>query len=194
MNQFVKGHFIPKLLSRQTDTHSGPSALPGPLNWSVASGVTYWWNKTVVRQRQLWRSTRPLWRCLTTERRKESRGSAVQSTISPPCTHLQTKQRRHHKQLNLGIERVQACLLANISHSRYVAIAMQTRAPIANLPNSAQLGGIPYHSLKLHPGSFSSVGMRPRTDRQTQTDRQTHTHTDARDHNTFRVVYDSCEM
>jgi len=28
------------------------------------------------------------------------------------------------------------------------------------------------------------VGMRPRTDR----------HTDARDHNTFRVVYDSCEM
>ena len=47
---------------------------------------------------------------------------------------------------------------------------------------------IPYHSPKLHPGPCNSVGMRPRTDR--QTDR----HTDARDHNTFRVVYDSREM
>jgi len=28
----------------------------------------------------------------------------------------------------------------------------------------------------------------------TQTDRQTHTHTDARDHNTFCVVYDSRKM
>jgi len=30
-------------------------------------------------------------------------------------------------------------------------------------PNSEQLGGIPYHSPKLHPGPCSSVGMRPRT-------------------------------
>jgi len=59
-----------------------------------------------------------------------------------------------------------------------------TRAPVANPPNSAQLGGIPYHSPKLHPGLCNSVGMRPRTDR----------HTDARDHNTFRVVYESREM
>jgi len=44
-----------------------------------------------------------------------------------------------------------------------------TSAPIANLPNSAQLGGIPYHSAKLHPGPCNSVGIRPRTDRQTQT-------------------------
>ena len=63
-----------------------------------------------------------------------------------------------------------------------------TRAPIANPPNSAQLGGIPYHSSKLHPGPCNSVGMWPRTDRQTDT------HTDARDHNTFRIVYDSREM
>jgi len=49
-----------------------------------------------------------------------------------------------------------------------------TRAPIANPPNSAQLGGIPYHYSKLHPGPCSSVGMRPRTNRQTyrQTDTQ----------------------
>jgi len=40
----------------------------------------------------------------------------------------------------------------------------------------------------LHPGLCSSVGMRSRTDRRTH--RQTHTHRDARDHNTFRVVYD----
>jgi len=50
-----------------------------------------------------------------------------------------------------------------------------TRAPNANPPNSAQLGGIPYHSVKLHLGPCNSVDMRPRTD--TQTDRQTHTQT-----------------
>jgi len=61
-------------------------------------------------------------------------------------------------------------------------------APIANPPNSAQLGGIPYHSPNLHPGPSSSVGMRQRTD--THTDRQT----DARDHCTFRVVYNLREM
>jgi len=64
----------------------------------------------------------------------------------------------------------------------------ETRAPIANPPSSAQLGGSPYHSPKLHPGPCSSVDVRPRTHTHTQTD------TDAGDHNTFRVVYDSREM
>jgi len=59
-----------------------------------------------------------------------------------------------------------------------------TRAPIANPPNSAQLGGSLYHAPKLHPGPCSSVGVRMRTDR----------HTDARDHNTFCIVYDSRKM
>jgi len=61
-----------------------------------------------------------------------------------------------------------------------------TRAPIANPLNSSQLGGpgIPYHYRKLHPGPCSSVGTRPRTDR----------YTDACDHNTFCVVYDSRKM
>jgi len=36
--------------------------------------------------------------------------------------------------------------------------------------------GTPYHSSELHPGSCSSVGMRPRTDRQTH--RQTRRHAD----------------
>jgi len=61
-----------------------------------------------------------------------------------------------------------------------------TDAWIANPSNSAQLGGIPYHYPKLHPDPCNSVGMRPRTDIQT--------YTQMRDHNTFRVVYDSCEM
>jgi len=59
---------------------------------------------------------------------------------------------------------------------------------MANPPNSAQLGGRLYHASKLHPGPCSSVGVRPRTD--TQTDR----HIDARDRNTFCVVYDSRKM
>jgi len=96
--------------------------------------------------------------------------------------------------------------LANISRSHYVVVSGSagklvtrfalcchshaTRSPIANPPNSAQLGGIPYHSPKLHPGRCNSVGMRPRTGSQAHIDR----HTDAGDHNTFRVVCGSHEM
>jgi len=46
--------------------------------------------------------------------------------------------------------------------------------PIADPPNSAQLGVSLYHAPKLHPGPCSSVGIWPRTDRHTDTDRQTH--------------------
>ena len=59
-----------------------------------------------------------------------------------------------------------------------------TGTPIANPPDIAQLGGSLYHAPKLHAGLCSSVGVWPRTDR----------HTDARDHNTFCVVYDSRKM
>ena len=61
-------------------------------------------------------------------------------------------------------------------HVRVMLPEQRNRAPIANPPNSAQLGGIPCHSPKLHLGSCNSVGMWPRTDRQTQT----HTHTQTR--------------
>jgi len=54
----------------------------------------------------------------------------------------------------------------------------ETRAPIANPPNNAHLGGSPYHSSKLHPGPSSSVDVRPRIVRQTH--RQTHTDTQTR--------------
>jgi len=63
-----------------------------------------------------------------------------------------------------GIERVQA--LADISRSVLSCHSNETHAPIANPPNSAQLGGTPYHSPKLHPGPCSSVGMRQATDTQ----------------------------
>jgi len=43
-----------------------------------------------------------------------------------------------------GIERVQA--LADILHSALCCHSNETRAPIAHLPNSAQLEGTPYHS------------------------------------------------
>ena len=80
----------------------------------------------------------------------------------------------------LDIDRV------NTNHYGKYLVSTQPvhRAPIAYPPNSAQLGGIPYHSAKLHLGPCNSVRMRPRTDR----------HTDAREHNTFLVVYDSREM
>jgi len=44
----------------------------------------------------------------------------------------------------------------------------ETHAPIANLPNSAQLEGTHYHSPKLHPGPCSSVGVMQGTDTQTR--------------------------
>jgi len=49
----------------------------------------------------------------------------------------------------------------------------ETRALIANLPNSAQLEGTSYHSPKLHLGLCSSVGMQRGTDRQTHRHRRT---------------------
>ena len=84
------------------------------------------------------------------------------------------------------MERVEA--LADISRSALCCHSNETRAPIANLPNSAQLESIAYHSSKSHLGACSSVGMRRGTGR--HTDR----HTDGRDQYTFRIGYASREM
>ena len=43
-----------------------------------------------------------------------------------------------------------------------------TCEPIANPPNRAQLGGIPYHSPKLRPGPSNSVCIRPRSNEELQ--------------------------
>jgi len=56
---------------------------------------------------------------------------------------------------------------SDILRSALYCQSNKTCASIANLPNSAQLQGTPYHSPKLHPGPCSSVGMRWKTDRQT---------------------------
>jgi len=54
-----------------------------------------------------------------------------------------------------------------LNPTHFTSHSNATRAPIENPPNSAQLGGILYHSTKLHSGPCNSVGMRPRTDTQT---------------------------
>jgi len=74
--------------------------------------------------------------------------------------------------------------LGSATHFHSVAIATQPVHRLQIRPTR----GHPLPLPKLHPGPCNSVGMRPRTDR--HTDR----HTDARDHNTFLVVYDSHEM
>jgi len=68
-------------------------------------------------------------------------------------------------QLKPGIERLQA--LTDISRSVLCCHSNETHVPIANVPNSVQLEGAPYHSLNLHLGLCSSVGMWRGTDRQT---------------------------
>ena len=104
---------------------------------------------------------------------------------------LKTNKTRHR-------ERVQA--LAGISRSAlyafpvYKAISLhiricchssETRALIANAPNSAQLEGTPYHSPKLHPG--------PCMDWECG-DGQRHRHTDGCGHYISRLGYASREM
>jgi len=80
-----------------------------------------------------------------------------------------------------GIQRVQA--LADISRSALCCHNNETRAPIANPPNSAQLEGtLPFPRVTCV--SRSSVGMRRGTDR----------HTAGRDQYTFCLGYASCEM
>ena len=69
---------------------------------------------------------------------------------------------------------------ADISCSALCCHSNETRAPIANPPNSAELQGTLYHPSKLHPGPCSSVRMRRGTDRETHV--QTHRHTDEHTH------------
>ena len=89
----------------------------------------------------------------------------------------------------LGIERVQA--LADISRSALCCHSNETRAPIANPPNTAQLEGTPYHSQ-------SYIWVRAVVwecgEGQTCTHRPTDRHRDARDQYIHRLGYGSWEM
>jgi len=66
-----------------------------------------------------------------------------------------------------GTEWVQA--LADISRLALCCHSNETWALIADLPNTAQLEGTPYHYPKLHPGPCKFVGMRRGTDAQIHT-------------------------
>jgi len=68
----------------------------------------------------------------------------------PPVTN----QQRAHTPCKLGFA---LCCHSNATH-----------APIANPPNSAQLGSSLYQAPKLHPGLLGNVVVRPRTDTQTR--------------------------
>jgi len=75
-------------------------------------------------------------------------------------------------------ERLRHPPVTNQQHAHTLGFAIcshsnATRVPIANPPNSAQLGGSLYHAPKLHPGQCSNVGVRPWTDTQTHTHRHT---------------------
>ena len=85
------------------------------------------------------------------EARSPGRRSNVENA-SVTCRSL-TNQQRARTPSKLGF--------ALCCHSNAIG------APIANPPNIAQLGGSLYQAAKLHPGPCSSVGVRPRTDRQT---------------------------
>jgi len=71
------------------------------------------------------------------------------------CFHLCTSWYSYY--CTPGIERVQA--LTDILRSVLCCQGNKTRAPIANSPSSAQLGGTSYHSSKFYLGPCSSVGM-----------------------------------
>ena len=85
------------------------------------------------------------------------------------------------------IEWVQA--LADISHSALCCHNNETHAPIANSPNSAQLGGTP-----TIPPSYIWVHAVVWECDDEQTDRHTHTHTDVCDQYIFCVICDSREV
>jgi len=78
--------------------------------------------------------------------------------------------------------------LGSVTHLHSLAVATQPVHRFANPPNSAQLGGMPYHSPKSHPGPCNSVGMRPRTD--TQLDTQTRVTTI---HSSWSMTHAKCK-
>jgi len=70
----------------------------------------------------------------------------------------------NHKDASQERTRHTASTTTHISHSALCCHSNEICAPTANLPNSAQLGSTPLPFPKLHPGPYSSVGMRRGTD------------------------------
>jgi len=120
-----------------------PTGRPRPL---AVCGARFWGRPPPVAGRR---------RASPTGDARRRRRPATRADPAQPAVRTMSSYRGRDASLELGF--------ALCCHSN------ATRAPIANPPNSAQLGGSLYHAAKLHPGPFSSVGVRPRTDRQTQT-------------------------
>jgi len=100
-------------------------------------------------------------------------GERAREQIGPGAKRLGTEP---------GIDRVQA--VADVSHSGCVVIATKPVHGLQIRPIVHNWEASPTIPPKLHPGPCSNVGVVRGTD----------TQTDARDHYTFRVVYDSREM
>ena len=79
----------------------------------------------------------------------------------------------------------------SLTFLRYVAMATKPVTRLQIRPIVHNLGH-PLPLPQVTSGSVQYVGMQPRTDTHTHT--HTDRHTEAGDHNTFRVVYDSREM
>ena len=88
------------------------------------------------------------------------------------CVRVISPQRYHWKP---AVQAAAVMLRTPPVDGQSPASSVRTPADPANPPNSAQLGGIPYHSPMLHPCPSNSVGIRPQTD--TQIHRQTNTQT-----------------
>jgi len=121
------------------------------------------------------------------------RGFTWHAASAAELTHLYSDQ-IHHRQWHVGLHvraisiepahasmqkmtnRLIACLPNQIRPGVCVCVRVRhsnaTRALIENPPNSAQLGGIPYHFSKLHPGPYNSVGIRLRRGSHRQTHRR----------------------
>ena len=91
-------------------------------------------------------------RCQLTDTVETFPDDVALSPVEAVCRNLKSSPKI------TSIERVRA--LADISRLGLCCHSNETRAPIANPPNNAQLEGTPYHSPKLHPGPCSSVRMR----------------------------------
>jgi len=79
-----------------------------------------------------------------------------------------------------------ASVLANVSRSRYVAIATQPVHPLQIRPIVHNYGASPTTPSYIRVRAVVWVRGRGQTDAQTDSN--------ARDHNTFHIVYDSREM
>jgi len=95
-----------------------------------------------------------------TDRQTDTHAQTRVTTIHFASSTTHTKCKRHRASRSMYSLTFRVRVMLSYSNA--------TRAPIANPPDSAQLGGIPYHSPKLHPGPCNSAGMRPRTDTDTR--------------------------